>query len=133
MEFKEIKNQDDIDFLMSQYVGFHDSCIKEIKYISGSFVAEDGSMNPINNVREIEVIFQSQISKKRTLQICFEKLKMIYLEPEDESFDCVIYGASIKQFNGLFYWCNWENLKSEEIDKRKGTLISAKKVKWRFL
>ncbi len=28
--------------------GFHDSCIKEMRYISGAYVSEDLSMLPIN-------------------------------------------------------------------------------------
>lgn len=132
MEFKEIVNEEDIRLLMQEYVGFHDSCIKEIKYVSGSYVNENRSMQPFNDVRRVEVLFQSQIAKKRDLELHFVKLKSMYLEPQDENYDGIIYEASLKQFEGLFYWCDWESFKKEDIDVTKGTWISSEKIMWRF-
>ena len=132
MEFKEIKNEEDINLLMQEFKGFHDSCIKEIKYVSGCYVDDNRAMQPINTIRKVEIIFQSQISKVRTLEIHFEKLKKMYLEPQGENYDGIIYEASIKQFEGVFYWSEWENLKKEDIKLKKGTWISAEKIKWRL-
>lgn len=53
---------------MQEFVGFHDSCIKEIKYVSGCYVDRERSMQPINSIRKVEVVFQSQIAKKEPLK-----------------------------------------------------------------
>ena len=40
----ELNSQNDIDNFMKETAGFHDSCIVELHYKSGSFVKEDGAM-----------------------------------------------------------------------------------------
>ena len=37
--WKELHTQHEIDNFMKEIIGFHDSCIKEIKYSSGAYVA----------------------------------------------------------------------------------------------
>lgn len=132
MEFKEIKNEEDMQVLMKEFSCFHDSCIKEIKYISGCYVDKDRSMQPINNVRKVVILFQSQMAQNRTLEMHFEKISKMFLQPQDERYDGIIYEASIKQFDNLFYWCDWENLKKEDIEIVEGTWISAERIIWRF-
>ena len=36
--WKELRTQHEIDSFMKEIIGFHDSCIKEIKYSSGAYV-----------------------------------------------------------------------------------------------
>ena len=40
-EWTPIQTEEDIFALMQSFGGFHDSCIKELKYISGAYVGED--------------------------------------------------------------------------------------------
>ena len=40
----ELNSQNNIDNFMKETAGFHDSCIAEMHYKSGSFVKEDGAM-----------------------------------------------------------------------------------------
>ena len=42
--WNEIKNEIDIENLMKEYSGFHDSCIVSINYHSGAFVDDKGAM-----------------------------------------------------------------------------------------
>ena len=39
---------------MDTVYGFHDSCLKELKYISGAYVNEKLSMIPVNKQKNIE-------------------------------------------------------------------------------
>ena len=39
--WNEIKNEIDIENLMKEYCGFHDSCIVSINYHSGAFVDDN--------------------------------------------------------------------------------------------
>ena len=47
--WNEITTAEDIVNFMNMFGYFHDSCIKEIKYVNGAFVNEDLGMHPINN------------------------------------------------------------------------------------
>ena len=42
--WNEIENEIDIQNLMKEYFGFHDSCIVSISYHSGAFVDDKGAM-----------------------------------------------------------------------------------------
>jgi len=46
--WNEITSQDDLNVLMNQFGGFHDSCIKELKYVSGAFVYKNLSMQVLS-------------------------------------------------------------------------------------
>lgn len=39
--WNDIANENDLKNFMDAMYGFHDSCIKEIKYISGAYVNEN--------------------------------------------------------------------------------------------
>ena len=58
--WNDIANENDLIKFMDAMYGFHDSCIKEIKYISGAYVNEKLSMSPINSQRILSVIIQRQ-------------------------------------------------------------------------
>ena len=47
--WNEINNDKDLNSFMDMHYGFHDSCVKELKYISGAYVDENLSMHPIKN------------------------------------------------------------------------------------
>jgi hypothetical protein len=44
MDWIEIKSSRDAKELLDTFGGFHDGCIKELKYIGGEYVSEDLSM-----------------------------------------------------------------------------------------
>ena len=54
--WNEIANEKDLNSFMDTMYGFHDSCLKEIKYISGASVNEKLSMYPVNNQRVLSMI-----------------------------------------------------------------------------
>lgn len=131
MKFNIIKNSQDIEYLMKKFAYFHDSCIKELKYLSGGYVNEEGAMYPTNSTRKVSIVFQSQMGEYSAIEIQFEKIKKLNLEPSNEKYDCIISEASIVLIDGLFYWSDWSNFKLEDINKMKSTWISAENIKWR--
>lgn len=58
--WKELRTQHEIDNFMKEIIGFHDSCIKEIKYSSGAYVEKNLSMSPVNTKRTLTVLIQRQ-------------------------------------------------------------------------
>lgn len=133
MEFKKIISECDIQELMNEFAFFHDSCIKEIHYLSGSFVDEKRNMHPINSDRTVSIIFESQQSKSKTLELRFNKIKEFHLIPKTEDTDCVIYGASLKKINDFFYWADWVDFSLNDLSENFGTWIIAQSVCWQFI
>ena len=133
MEYIKINSDKDIEILMNKFNGFHDSCLKELRYYSGSYVNNDGGMYPFNSIRCITIIFQSQNADIRAIEMKFEKIEKLNLFPQNEEYDSIIYGASIKKIDNIFYWSEWENFRFEDLDKEEGTWLSAQKISWRPL
>ncbi|RDU25249.1 hypothetical protein [Anaerosacchariphilus polymeriproducens] len=129
----EIKNEQDIMELMQEFNWFHDSCIKELKYLSGGYVNEDGSMYASNSIRSLSIIFQSQNARARVIELKFDLINKLNLVPSNDKYDCVIYDASLVKIDNIFYWSDWEDFKIEDINTEDGTWISGQKVSWRIL
>ena len=131
--YTQIKDNKDIEELMDSFGWFHDSCIKELEYYSGSYVDSNRCMYPFNSSRCVRMVFQSQNTAISTIEMKFDKIKKLNLIPRNEEYDCIIYGASLKKIDGLFYWSEWTGFKIEDITREHGTWISAQEVSWRPL
>lgn len=130
-----IQTQKDADNLINVFGGFHDGCIKEMKYISGEFVAENLSMMPFNTKRELCIIFQRQSDKPCAIEVIFSKLIRMNLSPRDEQYDGIIFGASIFVNEDCIIWVD-DDIKADnlfDILKQDDlTWIKAKEMKWRI-
>ncbi len=131
MNWNVIETQEDIDKLMREYGHFHDGCIKELKYISGGYVDKDLSMNPFNSKRVLNIIFQRQYKNPTVIEMIFEGIQKMNLEPSNGDYDCIIYEASLKKINDIYYWADWDNFEVDDINEIKRTWIAASKIKWR--
>ena len=67
---------------------FHDSCIKEISYISGAYVDEKLSMHSLNDRRVLRVVIQRQHENNPMIEMEFQGLKHLKLFPVDERYTC---------------------------------------------
>ena len=54
--WETISSSDEISRFMERVYDFHDSCVKEISYISGAYVDDSLSMYPLNDRRILRVI-----------------------------------------------------------------------------
>ena len=134
-EWTQIENQQDIDNLMDAFDCFHDSCLKELKYISGMYVEKESKgMAAVNDKREVHVIIQRQWAPY-VLEMIFEKIVCMGLKPQDDDYDGVIYDAHITKENGYWVWFDSTDFKDdyrEMYNYSNVTFIKAKKIKWRF-
>ena len=121
--WKELRTQHEIDNFMKEIIGFHDSCIKEIKYSSGAYVEKNLSMSPVNTKRTLTVLIQRQFE--------FSELEYIRMYPVNPDYTCEILDASFFIKDGLIYWCDNGDVKEDDIHNYKGTVICSKKVRWR--
>lgn len=143
MAWNEIKEKKDIDKLLEEYYGFHDSCLVELNYKNGMYVDEEGSMNfGTDEERELHMIFQSQCTK-RVLELCFTSVKKFYMADWQDNYGYEILDCYLEiltnEKESLVIWAD-----SKEFDPRKGlggekeselttTYIIAGNLKYRYL
>ncbi len=102
--WKELRTQHEIDNFMKEIIGFHDSCIKEIKYSSGAYVETNLSMSPVNTKRTLTVLIQRQFEDISALELEFSELEYISMYPVKQDYTCEILNASFLVKDGLIYW-----------------------------
>lgn len=127
--WKKIENEKDLLSFMESMGSFHDSCIKEIKYISGAYVNDDFSMYPLNDRRILKIIIQRQTPEMPMVEMEFSKLKFLQLCPIDESYTCEITESKMFIENGLIYWADC----TSSSEAKKETIVCASNVKWRCI
>ena len=113
MVWFEVKNQKDIEYLMSVFGGFHDACLKELRYISGQYVSEDLSMHPINSLRNVYVIFQRQWENPSVIEMLFEGLECLVIRPVSEDYTSDIFCAYMTIEDNCFVWFDSDDFKDD--------------------
>ncbi len=131
--WNEIVTEEDISGFMSMFGHFHDSCIKEIRYVSGAFVEKDLSMNPINDKRIVDMIFQRQYENPMAIAIRLSGLKVLHLVPCNDNYTCEIHEATVFFKNGYAYWVDCNIGTENELECYDGTWVCAKKIQWRIM
>ena len=126
--WEEIRNNEDITVFMEMVNFFHDSCIKELHYVSGAYVNEELSMYPINDKRICRVIIQRQSSDRSMIELQFKGLKYLKLFPVDEQYTSEILDATMILKKDCIYWCDCGGLSGKDLDYYEGTLICAEKL-----
>lgn len=131
--WKIISTNDEMLEFMDEVCNFHDSCIKEISYVSGAYVDVNLAMHPLNNRRVLRVLIQRQSEKDSMIEIEFQGLKYVKLFPVDENYTCEILDSTMIMKDGNIYWGDCGNLSESDLDDYTGTLICASKFKWRSI
>ena len=127
----EISDENFLKNFMESVDFFHDSCIKELKYLSGAYVDEELSMYPINDRRVLNVIIQRQYEKNPMIEMEFSGLKYLKLFPVDEGYTCEISDSTMILKEDCIYWCDCGGLSVKDLESYAGTTICASKVRWR--
>ena len=101
---------------------FHDGCVKELRYVSGAYVAPDLSMAPLNDRRVLRMIVQCQSREHPVIELEFSGLKTLTLSPVGTDYTCEISEAIMRMEDGCFYWSDGGD-----------TTVCAEKLRWRLL
>ena len=128
-DWHKVELQEDIDFLMETYGGFHDSCIVSLSFQSGAFVDNDMAMHfggP--NERILSVICQSQWEPK-TIELQFSGLRQMHIVGWQDNYLCLILDAYLAFHNDCFDINMIDNSIAEPAD----TYIVANELRWRIL
>lgn len=129
--WNEIATEKDLNNFMDAMYSFHDSCLKEFKYISGAYVNKELSMIPVNSQRVLSMIIQRQFENPSVIEMQFVGLKHLKLFPNNENDTCEILDATMLLKSDCIYWCDCGGLSEKDIESYTGTTICASKVRWR--
>ncbi len=128
----EVVCQKELDEFLEKVYDLHDSCIAELRYISGAYVDENRAMYPFNDKRNLRVLIHQQCKDHPVIEMEFPKLKYLKLVPVDDNYTCEIGGISMAIWDGFFYWCDCSNVPIAEMQNYDGTVICASGFRWRF-
>lgn len=131
--WNKVNNNNDLADFIKKISSFHDSCIKEIKYLSGAYVDDELSMHSVNDRRILKVIIQRQYKDFSTIEMEFEGLNFLKLFPYDEKYTCEISDSTMILKNDCIYWCDSGNLSETDLENYRGTIICASKLRWRSI
>ncbi len=123
-----IESESDIDYLMNEYSGFHDSVLKEMTYISGDCV-ENGrmSLHPVGS-KSVRLVFNSDWAKE--IEIILLSPRVCHLVPGEENYLSDIYDASIfiRDYMVYFYTSEFKEIP----DNFDGTYFKSLGMMWRY-
>ncbi len=130
--WSDIHTEADLNKFLETYGGFHDCCLKELRYVSGAYVQENLWMHPVNDQRKLYLLLQRQSESNSVLELEFSGLMKMNLQPNDENYTCEILDVSMFWEDGEIYWgdSNWFQTEREQYE---GTWLCAKQVRWRIL
>ena len=147
--WNEIKNEIDIENLMKEYNGFHDSCIVSINYHSGAFVNAKGAM-AYGELPEysIEMILHSQCNKP--IKLRFTGVRKCNIVGWEDNYFCNIFSAYLNfhsdllgktRDDKLIVWADWDGFNpikyTEETpistNGNYSTYVIAEKLFWRIV
>lgn len=132
--WETISSSDEISRFMEKVYYFHDSCVKEMSYISGAYVNDSLAMHPLNDRRILRVVIQWQFDENSMIEMEFQGLKYLKLFPVDPYYyTCEILGSAMLLKDGDIYWCDCGDVTEDDLDDYKGTLICASKLRWRAI
>lgn len=145
MIWNEVRNKGDIDYLLWQYGGFNDACLKELKYISGAYVDENETMYYGScQERQVSLIFNRQWEPSRA-ELLFSGVRKCSIAGWQETYTCDIYGIYLAFRDDLVLGKNmivWADTCNFDLGEETGrmllsepmpTYLIAESLKWRFL
>ena len=122
-----VENQQDIDFILKETRGFHDTVLKDLSYISSSYVNEKKSMYCINSIRQVTMRFDSQFCN--AIEMVFEGVVALNLRPAPDNYTSEIFNASLLLRDGIIFFADSRDGITRAYD---GTWIEAHGLRWKF-
>lgn len=147
MEWKDVHTQQDLDFLLRECCDFHDSCVVELNYKTGSVVDENLYMG-MGTLQEhtLSLVLQRQI-RPVTVELCFSGVRKFYVEGWQNYHFCEISSCHLKfhrdliegEDKDLIVWSDYEDFdpkllsRQDLLDNISESFIIASGLKWRFI
>jgi len=122
-----IEKQRDIDFILEQTSGFHDSVLKNLNYVSGAYVDDENQMHGNDDVRQITMRFDSQWCN--SIEMIFEGVISLNLRPYPEQSFSFLFDASLIIQDEIIFFADSRDALDKSYD---GTWIESYGLRWRF-
>ena len=129
----EITTPEDLSRFLQAVHNFHDSCIKEMKYLSGAYVNENLSMHPLNDQRILTLLIQRQFQPYAAVELEFSGLKSLQFTPCGPEYTCEITDAAMFFKDGCIFWCDSGSVSQTALPEDTNTIVCAEKLRWRAL
>ncbi|RHW41574.1 hypothetical protein D1B31_07605 [Neobacillus notoginsengisoli] len=131
MKWIEVKDQNDIEYLLDTFGRFHDSCLKEMYLWTNHSVDEDLGMSVSAELdTNIRILFQRQFRNPSAIEMVFEGVTQMHIVPSPINYDSIIYEGKIILYRGLLYWTDDSDWKPYGSSSR-ANWISASRLRWR--
>ncbi len=126
-KWHRVKSEDDIEYLLKTFGGFHDSCLREIYIWTEQSVNEGMSMSCLSylDVR-MRALFQRQWKNPSAIELLFEQVIGMNLISAPENYSAEILDAWLTQTDDIFRWSDSPAGVDEE-----STWFEAKVLWWR--
>lgn len=129
-----VESNDDIEYLMDSFIGFHDSVLVSLNYISGSKRVDKG-MHVFDDIRQVSMIFDGYSKviggSKKSIELVFEGTVLLNLRPSLGIRDSIIYSATITLKDNIISF--YDGDVAEYPEDHEYTWIKAYGLRWRVL
>ena len=128
-----LDTQEAIDHFMTSYGYFHDGCLAELRYVSGTDVDPDTlGMQPCANLRSVNLVFHRQFRDPCHIEMRFDGLDHLTLRPFPPLYTSEIHQARLRLHNGKIEWFS-NHIDDEESQYASGSVawLSAEHGWWR--
>lgn len=126
-----VKTEKDIAYLLNRTNFFHDTCIKEMSYVSGAYVTETLDMYPVNDKRELRVLILLQKEDLPAVELAFRDVLFFYVSPSTPDYTSEIHEAHLYLENDKIFWTDSDRHVSFVVDENCGFMICAGSLFWR--
>ena len=126
-DWKEITDDKDIETLLQLYGNFHDGCLREVHIVTKESVDKGLSMS-FDGTLTATLLFQRQYKNPTVIELKFDSVGQFNFNPPGPGYDSIIYDATFKKVDNLFYWASEDNW---ELGDNDAVWISGEKVYWR--
>ena len=129
----DLDTEKSIKSFMYDCCAFHDSCVKEIRYISGSYTTETG-LYPVNDVRCLSIIFHGYFQEFETyvIELKFSGLKHFIMNQNDK-FSSEILQASLFRDDNYIVWSNDDFENAIDALCKGEVVVVSEGLQWRAL
>ncbi|WP_133259654.1 hypothetical protein [Pseudochryseolinea flava] len=126
-DWKEIKDEKDIETLLDLYGHFHDGCLREVHIVTRESITKELSMT-FDGHLTATLLFQRQYKNPTVIELRFDNVEKLNFNPPASQFNSIIYDVTFKKVDNLFYWASEDNW---EIGDNDAVWISGESVFWR--
>src|SRR5688500_4022925 len=99
-DWKEIKDDKDIEALLLLYGDFHDGCLREIHIVTKKSVDNGLSMS-FDGSLTATLLFQRQYKDPTVIELRFDNVGQFNFNPPGPGYDSIIYNATFKKVDNL--------------------------------